>query len=259
MLFTLPILASNLLQHFYNAADTVVVGKFANDTALAAVGSTGSLTALILSLFTGLAAGTNVVCANHYGARNREKLRNCMHTSVLLGVICGIGLAIVGVALARPLQVMMGSPESVIDQAVLYVRIYFCGVPASLVYNFAAAILRAHGDTKRPMIILALSGVVNVLLNLLFVIVLHMDVAGVALATISSQYLSMVAVLYVPIGGSSQPRSVVSVSVAFCPVVTIAWQQGICARRACMSVGVTTSRNWSEALSLRRRTAVAVS
>ena len=196
MLFTLPILASNLLQHFYNAADTVVVGKFANDTALAAVGSTGSLTALILSLFTGLAAGTNVVCANHYGARNREKLRNCMHTSVLLGVICGIGLAIVGVALARPLQVMMGSPESVIDQAVLYVRIYFCGVPASLVYNFAAAILRAHGDTKRPMIILALSGVVNVLLNLLFVIVLHMDVAGVALATISSQYLSMVAVLY---------------------------------------------------------------
>jgi putative MATE family efflux protein len=196
LIFTMPILASNLLQQFYNAADTVVVGKFASDTALAAVGSTGSLTALILSLFIGLTAGTNVACANHYGARNREKLRKCMHTSILLGVICGIGLAIVGFALARPLQFMMGSPDNVIDQATLYVRIYFCGVPASLIYNFAAAILRAHGDTKRPMIILALSGVVNVLLNLLFVIVFHMDVAGVALATIISQYLSMVAVLY---------------------------------------------------------------
>lgn len=196
LIFTLPILASNLLQQFYNAADTVVVGKFASDTALAAVGSTGSLITLILSLFTGLTAGTNVACANHYGARNQEKLRNCMHTSILLGVICGIGLAIVGFALARPLQVMMGSPDNVIDQATLYVRIYFCGVPASLIYNFAAAILRAHGDTKRPMIILALSGVVNVLLNLLFVIVFHMDVAGVALATIISQYLSMAAALY---------------------------------------------------------------
>ena len=133
LIFTMPILASNLLQQFYNAADTVVVGKFASDTALAAVGSTGSLTALILSLFIGLTAGTNVACANHYGARNREKLRKCMHTSILLGVICGIGLAIVGFALARPLQFMMGSPDNVIDQATLYVRIYFCGVPASLI------------------------------------------------------------------------------------------------------------------------------
>lgn len=196
LLFTLPILASNLLQHLYNAADTVVVGKFASETALAAVGSTGSLIALLLSLFTGLAAGTNVACANHYGAKNREKLRACMHVSLLLGLICGLVLMVVGVVFARPLQVMMGSPYNVIDQATLYIRIYFLGVPASLIYNFASAILRAHGDTKRPMIILALSGVLNVLLNLLFVMAFHMDVEGVALATIISQYLSMAVALY---------------------------------------------------------------
>lgn len=196
LLFTLPILASNLLQQFYNAADTMVVGKFASETALAAVGSTGSLISLILSLFTGLGAGTNVACANYYGARNRVKMRACMHVSMLLGLICGFALMVVGVAFARPLQVMMGSPYNVIDQATLYVRIYFLGVPASLIYNFSAAILRAHGDTKRPMIILALSGIANVLLNLLFVTVFHMDVAGVALATIISQYLSMAAALY---------------------------------------------------------------
>lgn len=196
IIFTLPILASNLLQQFYNAADTVVVGKFASDTALAAVGSTGSLISLLLSLFIGLAAGTNVACANHYGARNRDALQRSMHTSIVLGAICGVALAMVGFILARPLQVMMGSPDNVIDQATLYVRIYFCGVPASMIYNFAASILRAHGDTKRPMIILAISGVVNVLLNLVFVILLHMDVAGVAWATIISQYLSMAAALY---------------------------------------------------------------
>ena len=196
LIFALPILASNLLQQLYNAADTVVVGKYANDTALAAVGSTGSLIGLLLSLFIGLSAGTNVACANHFGARNTDKLRNCMHTSILLGAVCGIVLAIAGFILARPLQVMMGSPDNVIDQATLYVRIYFCGVPASLIYNFASAILRAHGDTKRPMVILAISGMVNVLLNLVFVILLHMDVAGVALATIISQYLSMAATLY---------------------------------------------------------------
>lgn len=196
LIFALPILASNLLQQLYNAADTVIVGKFASETALAAVGSTGSLITLLLSLFTGLATGTNVACANHYGARNRDKLWRCMHTSILLGAISGLVLAVFGFLLARPLQEMMGSPDNVIDQATLYIRIYFCGVPASMVYNFAAAILRAYGDTKRPMVILAVSGVINVLLNLVFVILLHMDVDGVALATIISQYLSMAAVLY---------------------------------------------------------------
>ena len=196
LLFMLPILASNLLQQFYTAADTAVVGKFASETALAAVGSTSHLTSLLLSLFVGLATGTNVVCAKYRGAQNEDKLRSCMHTSLLLGLACGLFLGSVGFALTRPILELMGSPDTVIDQSTLYVRIFFLGVPASLLYNFASAILRAHGDTKRPMIILGISGLMNVLLNLLFVIVLHMDVAGVALATIISQYFSMAAALY---------------------------------------------------------------
>lgn len=196
LVFTMPILASNLLQQLYSAADTIVVGKFANDTALAAVGSTGSLIGLLLSIFVGLSTGTNVICANYFGARDQDKLRKSMHTSILLGIICGIVLAIIGIALAKPLLLITGTPNNVLDQALLYIRIIFLGVPASLVFNFAASILRAHGDTKRPMIILSLSGLANVLLNLLFVIAFRMDVAGVALATIISQYLSMVAVLY---------------------------------------------------------------
>lgn len=196
LVFALPILATNLLQQFYNAADTVIVGKFANETALAAVGSTGSLINLLLNLFLGLAVGSNVVCANHYGARDKEGLQRCMHTSVVLGLICGLFIAIVGFVLARPLLLLMGSPINVIDQATLYIRIYFCGVPASVVYNFASGILRAHGDTKRPMVILSVCGILNVLLNLVFVILLHMDVAGVALATIISQYLSTASALY---------------------------------------------------------------
>ena len=196
LLFMLPILATNLLQQLYTAADTAVVGKFASETALAAVGSTSHLTSLLLSLFVGLATGTNVVCAKCFGARNREKLRVYMHTSLVLGAICGLCLAVAGFALTRPILVLMGSPKNVIDQSTLYVRIFFLGVPASLMYNFASAILRAHGDTKRPMVILGISGLVNVLLNLLFVIGFHMDVAGVALATIISQYFSMAAALY---------------------------------------------------------------
>ena len=197
LLFMLPILATNLLQQFYTAADTAVVGKFASETALAAVGSTSHLTSLLLSLFVGLATGANVVCARYRGARRQENLRKCMHTSLLLGLACGLFLGTVGFLLTRPILVLMGSPENVIDQSTLYVRIFFLGVPASLLYNFASAILRAHGDTRRPMIILGISGLMNVLLNLLFVIVLRMDVAGVALATIISQYFSMVAALLI--------------------------------------------------------------
>lgn len=196
LLFMLPILATNLLQQFYTAADTAVVGKFASETALAAVGSTSHITSLLLSLFVGLATGANVACARYRGAQNKFKLRICMHTSILLGLVCGLFLGIVGFILTRPILVLMGSPENVIDQSTLYVRIFFLGVPASVMYNFASAILRAHGDTKRPMVILGISGLLNVLLNLLFVIVFRMDVAGVALATIISQYFSMAAALF---------------------------------------------------------------
>ncbi len=197
LLFALPVLATNLLQQLYSAADVIVVGKFAGSTALAAVGSTGAVTTLLLNVFLGLAIGANVVCANLYGARQKEALSRCMHTSVLLALIGGLALAVLGIAFARPLLKLMNSPDNVIDQAAKYMRIYFCGAPASLLYNFGAGILRAHGDTKRPMVILSLSGIVNVALNLVLVVCLHWDVAGVAVATVVSQVLSAAGILWI--------------------------------------------------------------
>lgn len=204
--FTMPILASNLLQHLYNAADRAVVGQFAEngDLALAAVGSTGSAISLMLNLFVGMALGANVVCSNLRGAVKPKELRKAMHTSILLAAICGIAMAVAGMLVAKPFLRLMESPDSVIDYATLYLRIYFVGVPFSLLYNFGSAILRSHGDTKRPMIILALSGLVNVVLNLVFVIFFRMDVDGVAWATVISQAVSAVAVLRIlfkPDGG----------------------------------------------------------
>lgn len=197
LIFVFPLILTNMLQQFYNAADVIVVGKFAGSTALAAVGSTGSITTLLLNLFNGLAVAANVICANLYGARKRDALSRCMHTSVLLAFVGGLVLTGIGVVFAKPFLALMNSPENVIDLAALYMRIYFCGVPASLVYNFGAGILRAHGDTKRPMYILSATGVVNVVLNLVFVIPLKMSVAGVALATVIAQVLSAVAVLVI--------------------------------------------------------------
>lgn len=195
--FVLPILASNVLQNLYNAADKAVVGLYAGDNALAAVGSTGSAITLLICLFNGLAIGANVVCANMKGARNMRDLRRAMHTSVLLAAIGGAVMAVVGMLVAKPFLRLMSSPEKVIDLATLYMRIYFVGVPFSMLYNFGAGILRAFGDTKRPMIILALSGLVNVGLNLIFVICFHMDVDGVAWATVASQAVSAVVVLWI--------------------------------------------------------------
>ena len=195
--FMLPILASNLLQNLYNAADKAVVGQFAGDNALAAVGSTGSAINLLICLFTGLATGSNVICANLRGAANMRDLRKAMHTSILLAAVCGVFLAFAGFAVSKPFLRLMSSPENVIDLATKYMRIYFVGVPVSLLYNFGSGILRAFGDTKRPMIILALSGLVNVGLNLIFVICFHMDVDGVAWATVASQAVSAVAVLWI--------------------------------------------------------------
>lgn len=197
VIFSLPILANALLQQFYGAADTIVIGKFASATALAGVGATGSLISLLIGLFNGLSIAANIICANYYGARKQEDLFRCMHSSLMLALISGIGMGIVGFVLARPLLQLMSCPENVIDQSVLYMKIYFCGVPASMVFNFAASILRAHGDTKRPMVILTVTGIINVVLNLVFVIVFHLDVAGVALATIISQYISAVVVLII--------------------------------------------------------------
>lgn len=195
--FVFPLILTNLLQQCYSAADVIVVGKFAGSAALAAVGSTGSITTLLLNLFNGLAVAANVICANFYGAKKREELNNCMHTSVLLAFVGGIALTAIGVLFAKPLLTMMNSPANVIDLAARYMRIYFCGVPASLVYNFGAGILRAYGDTKRPMYILSATGIVNVLLNLVLVIFFDMSVAGVAIATIVSQILSAIAIVVI--------------------------------------------------------------
>lgn len=204
--FAMPILASNMLQHLYNAADKAVVGHFAanGDLALAATGATGTAITLLLNLFTGLSLGANVVCANMRGANNKKDLRKAMHTSILLAIVTGIAAMILGICVADPFLTLMGCPENLLELATEYMGIYFVGVPFSLLYNFGAAILRAHGDTKRPMTILAVSGVVNVVLNLVFVICFRMDVDGVGWATVISQVVSAVAVLWIlfePNGG----------------------------------------------------------
>ena len=195
LLFSLPLMASSILQLVYNAADVIVVGRFAGENALAAVGSTSALINLILNLFIGLSTGASVCASNAIGARDNERVRRCVHTSMALAIAGGIIAMVAGLLLSKPLLVLMGTKETLLEDAALYTRIYFLGVPASLVFNFAAGLLRASGDTKRPLYILFLSGIVNVGCNLFFVIVCHMGVAGVALATSISQYLSMALIL----------------------------------------------------------------
>lgn len=193
--FAIPLMLSGILQLFFNAADIVVVGRFAGSTAMAAVGSTGSLINLIVNVFMGLSVGTNVLVARYYGARDYKNLEETVHTSVFASIVCGCILIFVGIFLAKPMLTLMGSPEDVIDQATLYVRIYFGGMPAMMLYNFGAAILRSVGDTKRPLYFLTISGVLNVGLNLILVIVFDMGVAGVGIATVVSQCLAAVLVL----------------------------------------------------------------
>lgn len=195
LLFALPLMLSGILQLLFNAADIIVVGRFTGSHALAAVGSTSSLINLLVNLFIGFSIGANVLTAQYYGAKDQKNIHQTIHTSILISLIGGIILIAVGVLLARPLLELMATPEDVLDQATLYMKIYFCGMPATMVYNFGAAILRAIGDTRRPLYFLFTAGVLNVFLNLFFVIVFHMGVAGVALATIISQTLSAILVV----------------------------------------------------------------
>ena len=195
LFFSLPIMISGILQLVFNAADTIVVGRFAGNEALAAVGSVGSLNNLIISLFIGLSVGVNVLVARYTGSHDNEDVSKTVHTSVLLSLLGGIALGIIGIVLARPILEVMGSPEDVIDLAVLYIRIIFVGMPVQMLYNFCAAVLRAIGDTRRPLYFLTVAGVINAVLNLFFVIVLRMSVAGVALATIISQAVSAALVI----------------------------------------------------------------
>ena len=193
--FALPLMFSSMLQLLFNAADIVVVGRFAGSEALAAVGSTGPLVNLLLTLFIGMSVGANVVVARALGAKKQHSADNAVHTAILFSVIGGIVIGVIGIVFAKPILKLMSFPENVINLSAIYMRVYFSGMPAVLLYNFGSAILRAIGDTKRPLFILFTSGVLNVVLNLFFVINLHMSVAGVALATIISQILSAVLVL----------------------------------------------------------------
>ena len=195
LLFSFPLMGSSILQLLFNAADIIVIGRFAGDTSLAAVGATSSLINLLVNLFVGLAIGANVLTARYCGSHNNKDISETVHTSIALSVLCGTGLAIVGILISHPILALMGTPEEILPLSTIYMQIYFAGMPAMMIYNFGSAVLRAKGDTARPLMYLAIAGVLNVGLNLFFVIVLHMDVAGVAAATSISQCLSAFLVL----------------------------------------------------------------
>ena len=193
--FSGPLVLTGILQLLYNAADIVVVGRFAGPQALAAVGSTGALINLLVNVFMGLSVGASVVVARAYGAGNQHAVSTGVHTAITVAAIAGVLVGVLGFTACHPLLKWMGSPDDVLDMATLYMRIFFIGMPANMLYNFGAAILRAVGDTRRPLYYLTVSGILNVLLNLLLVVVFHMGVAGVAIATVASQVMSMTLVI----------------------------------------------------------------
>lgn len=193
--FVIPLMLSGVLQLMYNAADVIVVGRYVGSTALAAVGSTGSLTNLIINMFIGLSVGASVIVAQYYGAKDAKNLSQVVHTAMGISAIFGIAASVIGISLAEVLLKAMGTPEDVLKHSVLYMRIYFAGMPASMLYNFGSSILRAVGDTKRPFIYLTITGLINVILNMTFVLVFDMGVAGVAYSTIIAQAISAVLVI----------------------------------------------------------------
>lgn len=193
--FALPLMLSGMLQLMFNAVDIVVVGRFSGSQSLAAVGATTALIYLFTNLFIGISLGANVLAARYYAAGKHEEMSETVHTAMMFALISGIIMIFVGLFFSRLALEIMGTPSDVIDQATLYMRIYFLGMPFFMLYNYGAAILRAVGDTKRPLIFLIISGVVNACLNMLLVIVFHLDVAGVAIATVASQFISCVLVI----------------------------------------------------------------
>ena len=197
ILYSLPLIATSILQLLYNTCDVIVVGQFAGKTALAAVGANSALINLIVNLFLGLSVGASVAYARSIGEKDYEKANRVVHTSIIISLASGVILTIIGLLGARQFLTWMGCPSDVIDLAVTYLRIYSAGFIFNIFYYYASAVVRAHGDTKRPLIILAIAGVLNVSLNLLFVIAFQMSVAGVALATIISQAFSSVAIIIV--------------------------------------------------------------
>ena len=196
LLFALPMALSGMLQQLFTAADAAVVGRFAGKAALAAVGSNTALVNLIINMFIGLTVGTSVLVARHVGSGERDKISKAVHTSITVAAVSGVLLVFIGCAASRFMLEWMATPSDVIDLATIYLRIYFCCMPFAMVYNFGVAILRSVGDTKRPLVILVIAGVVNVIFNLIFVIVFHMHVIGVGVATVISNILSAILVIY---------------------------------------------------------------
>lgn len=190
LIFSIPLMLSGVLQLLFNAADIIVVGRFAGSQSLAAVGSTTALINLLINIFIGLSVGANVVVARAYGGRRDKDVSEAVHTAIAVSIVSGVILIVMGFVFSRLMLELMGTPDDVIDKAVLYMRIYFAGMPVVMLYNFGSAILRAVGDTRRPLYFLTIAGVVNIVLNLFFVIVMNLDVAGVALATVLSQCIS---------------------------------------------------------------------
>ena len=195
ILFALPLACSSILQQLFNSADVAVVGRFAGDNALAAVGSCVALVGIFVNLVVGLSVGPNAVLANLIGQKKRDQISEMLHTVLTFGLALGLVLMVIGMLTARVILEISGTPESVMDQALLYIRIYFTALPFIVIYNFGAAALRSFGDTRRPMYYLVLSGVVNVALNLLLVIGFHLGVEGVALGTLVSNILSSALVI----------------------------------------------------------------
>lgn len=195
IVFALPVAFSSIMQQLFNSADVAVVGRFAGDSALAAVGSCVALVGIFVNLIVGLSVGPNAVLANLIGQNKRERISGMMHTILAFGLILGVGLMAVGMLTARTILELSGTPESVMGQALLYIWIYFTGIPFIVICNFGSAILRSFGDTRHPMYYLIISGIVNVALNLFLVICFHMGVAGVAIATVISNILSAALVI----------------------------------------------------------------
>lgn len=190
LLFSIPLMLSSILQLLFNAADMVVVGRFVGSSALAAVGANASLINLLTNLFIGFSVGANVLVARFYGARREREMSETVHSAIVLSLVCGVALMVLGLVIAPQILKIMGTPDNVLDQAVLYIRIYFAGMPVILLYNFGSSILRAVGDTQRPLYYLFAAGVINIILNIWFILGFHMGVAGVALATVISQIVS---------------------------------------------------------------------
>lgn len=193
--FSVPLMLSGILQLMFNAVDIVVVGRFSGSKALAAVGSTTALINMFSNLFIGLSLGTNVLAARFFAAGKSKEMSETVHTSILLALLCGSVMVFLGLFFSKMALEMMGTPPDVIGQSTLYMRIYFCGMPFFMLYNYGAAVLRAVGDTRRPLMFLMIAGVTNALLNMVMVIIFDMGVAGVAIATIISQMISCVLVL----------------------------------------------------------------